>query len=172
VGKLIIVLEQAQRAHQEESVSLQLEDQAMELIDRISYALYGAASANLTPISQAPFPTSTIHFRISLGVEDGEPVFSDPEVIGLSEDGNQIYWGQNLGAGNERVVVWANSVAEMLQDEVFNGVDDNNNGLLDELGLSFTMDRKSVTVLLTLERVQDDGRRTQVSKSTMVTCRN
>ena len=83
-----------------------------------------------------------------------------------------MYWGQNPGEASERIVIWANTVSQMLEDEVMNGVDDNQNDLADELGLSFVLDRQSVTIRLTLERTRDEGKRIQVTQSTTVTCRN
>jgi len=170
--KLGIVMEQARRAHEEESISMQLDDQALELIDRISYALYGSDAQRLNPYMVAPFQTSELHYQVSLGVEDGKVVWGEPEVIGLSGDGRQVYWGQDVGEVNEQVVVWANTVSELLQDELLNGIDDNGNDLADELGLSFVMDGKSVTIRLSLEREQDDGKKIEVMRETTVTCRN
>src|SRR5262245_9855808 len=82
--RLMLVMDEARRAHQEESLSMALEDQAMELIDRIAYAIVGSSRESLTPALAAPFPMAEIRYQISLGVEDGAVVWSDPEVIGLS----------------------------------------------------------------------------------------
>ncbi len=170
--KLTMVMDEARRAHQDESLSMALDDQAMELLDKIAYAIVGSSSQSLDPLPIAPFPSATIHYQISLGVEDGVPVWSDPEVIGLSENEGQVYWGQNVGAANERLVVWANTVSDMLEDELMNGVDDNGNDLADELGLAFVLDGESVTIRLSLERESDDRKKIQVTKETTVTCRN
>jgi len=170
--KLTLVVDQARRAHEEESVCMALDDQALELIDRISYALYGSDPQRITPFMQTPLPASEIHFQVTLGVENGEAVWGEPEVIGLSEQGDSVYWGQNVGEADERMVVWANTVSELLQDEVLNGVDDNGNDLADELGLSFVMDGKSITIRLTLERSKDDEKTVQVTRETTITCRN
>jgi hypothetical protein len=170
--KLTLVMDEARRAHEDESLSMALEDQAMELIDRISYALVGAAHDKLTPALESPFYAAEIRYQISLGVEDGEVVWGDPELIGLKEDTGQVYWGQNVGEANERIAVWANTVSDMLEDELLNGVDDNKNDLADELGLSFVLDAKSVTIRLTLERERTGGKKIQVTRETTVTCRN
>lgn len=170
--KLTLVMDEARRAHQEESLSMALEDQAMELIDRISYAIIGSARERLTPANEAPFPMAEIRYQVSLGVEDGQPVWSDPEKIGLDEETGQVYWGQNVGEVNERLVVWANTVSEMLEDELMNGVDDNGNQLADELGLAFVLDDRSVTIRLSLERAGEEGKTIQVTRETTVTCRN
>lgn len=170
--KLTLVMEEARRAHQDESISMALDDQAMELMDKIAFAIVGSSAESLDPLPVAPFPCATLHYQISLGVEDGVPVWSDPEVIGLSEQSRQVYWGQNVGEVGERIVVWADTVSEMLEDELLNGIDDNQNDLADELGLAFVLDEKSVTIRLSLERTRDDGKKIQVTKETTVTCRN
>lgn len=172
VTKLTLVMDEARKAHQEESLSMLLDDQANELMDKISFAIIGASAESLDPLPIAPFPSATIHYQISLGVEDGNPVWSDPEIIGLHEESGQVFWGQNVGEINERVVVWANTVSEMLEDELANGIDDNDNDLADELGLAFVLDGRSVTIRLSLERTRDDGKKVQVTKETTVTCRN
>lgn len=172
VTKLTLVMDEARRAHQDESVAMVLEDQAMVLMDKISFALVGSAPENLDPLPIAPFPSAVIHFQISTGVEDGQPVWSEPEVIGLDQETGQIYWGQNVGEANEQLVFWANTVSEMLEDELLNGFDDNGNDLADELGLAFVLDDRSITIRLSLERVRDDGKKIQVTKETIVTCRN
>ncbi len=172
LAKLVIVMGEARRTHQEESISMALEDQAAGLIDRVAYAIVGSDADTLVPYMVAPFPASELHYRVSLGVEDGQPVWGAPEVIGLREDGSQVYWGENVGEMDERVVVWANTVSQMLEDELMNGVDDNQNDLADELGLSFVMDGKSVIIRLTLERGREEGDKVQVTRETTVTCRN
>ena len=170
--KLTLVMDQARRAHEDESLSMALDDQALEVIDRISYALVGSARDKLTPAMEAPFPAAQINYQLSLGVEDGETVWSDPEIIGLAEETGQIYWAQNKGEANERLVVWANTVSEMLEDELMNGIDDNQNELADELGLSFVLAENSITIRLTLERARDEGEKIQVTRETTITCRN
>ena len=144
----------------------------MELMDRIAFAIVGSSAESLDPAQQSPFYSKALNYQISLGVEDGKAVWSDPEVIGLTEESGQVYWGQNPGAADERIVVWANTVSEMLEDELLNGVDDNGNDLADELGLAFVLEGESVTIRLSLERERDDGKKIQVTKQTTVTCRN
>lgn len=170
--KLTIVVNEAQRAHRAESTSMALEDQASSLIDKIAYAVVGSSLETLNPQLIAPFPMSAINYQVSLGVENGKVVWADPEVVGLNADGDQIFWGQNVGQANERLVVWCNTVSRMLEDEFENGFDDNENGLADELGLAFVMDGKSITIRLSLESTGKDGNTVQVTRETTVTCRN
>jgi len=170
--KLMLVVDEARRAHEDESVTMVLDDQAMELIDRISFAIIGSARERLEPTQFAPWTSERIKYEVSLGVEDGEVVWSDPEVIGLEQETGQIYWNQNEGEVNERRIIWANTVSQMLEDELLNGVDDNGNDLADELGLSFVLDGDSVTIRLSLEKERSKGNKVQVTKETTVTCRN
>jgi len=170
--KLMLVIDEARRAHEDESVTMMLDDQATELVDRIAFAIVGSAREKLTPTQFAPLTSERIRYQLSLGVEDGAVVWSDPEVIGLEQESGEIYWNQNEGEANERRVVWANTVSQMLEDELLNGIDDNGNSLADELGLSFVLDGDSVTIRLSLEREREEGKKVQVTKETTVTCRN
>lgn len=170
--KLMLVVDEARHAQEEEGAAMQLDDQAMDLLDRIAFAIIGSAREKIAPTQFAPLTSERIQFQVSLGIEDGKVVWSDPEAIGLEEQSGQVYWSQNEGEVNERRVVWANTVSTMLEDELLNGVDDNGNDLADELGLSFVLDGDSVMIKLSLEREREKGKRIQVTKETVVTCRN
>jgi len=170
--KLTIVMSEARRAHRNESVTMALEDQAAQVLDRIAFAIIGSHADTIDPGVEAPFSTDTLTFQVSMGVEEGEVVFGDPEQIGTRGDGSQLYWGKNVGEAGERIVVWCNTVSEMLEGELLNGFDDNANNLDDELGLSFDMDGKSITIRMTLVRTNGEGVRTEVTEQTTVTCRN
>lgn len=171
--KLTMVINEASKTHRRESLVMALEDQAILVLDRISFAIIGSDAETLIPEPEAPFFTPEIEYQVSLGVEDGEVVWSDPEIIGLDEtDPALLYWGKNKDALDERVVVWCRTVAELMKDELLNGVDDNGNQITDETGLSFVVDGDSVTIRLTLERLGKEGEPIRVSKETTVTCRN
>ena len=170
--KLTMVMTSAREVHRNESVTMALEDQAAQVLDKIAFAIIGSDADTIAPGVAAPFSTDTLTFQVSMGVEDGEIVFGDPEQIGTRGDGSQLYWGQNVGEVEERIVVWCNTVSEMLEGEQLNGFDDNANNLDDELGLSFDMDGRSITIRMTLVRTDDEGARTEVTEQTTVTCRN
>ncbi len=172
VTKLTLVVSDAQQVHRTESASMELEDQASHLIDKIAFAVIGSSPDMIEETMLAPTGASSISYQISLGVEDGEVVWGDPEVVGLDEEGSRVYWGQNVGQVNERLVVWCNTVSRMLEDEFENGIDDNENGLADELGLAFVLDEKNITIRLSLERSDKEGNTIQVTRETSVTCRN
>ena len=71
-----------------------------------------------------------------------------------------------------RYLVAQRTGAPFLAGELPNGMDDNGNGLIDEKGLSFVVDRDSVTIRLTLERVSNDGSVISKTVQSTVTCRN
>ena len=123
--KLTMVVNEASRAHRRESVSMALEDQAQQVIDRISYAIIGSDPDEFFPDPSAPFFTPQLQYRVSMGVEDGEPVWSDPEIIGLAADPSQLFWGQNVGQPGEQTVIWCRRVAQFFESELSNGADDN-----------------------------------------------
>ena len=170
--KLTLIVNEASSTHRRETLSMALEDQAQLVLDRISYAVIGSDPTTLLPDPAAPFFTDSIRYQISLGVEDGEVVWGDPEMIGLEADNPQeLFWSRDVGSPEERLVVWCRTVAEYFANEVENGDDDNANGLTDESGLSFVLDGESVTIRLTLERVTKEGP-IRHTKETVVTCRN
>ncbi len=169
--KLTMILNQASNTHRRQSVAMALEDQSQHVLDRIVYAIVGSDPASLLPDPSAPFFKNRLQFQCSLGVEDGEVVWSDPEIIGLDENPSLLYWAQNEGTEAERIVVWCRTVAELFASELPNGADDNANGLTDETGLSFVLEGETITVRLTLERQTKEGpiRHTSEAK---VACRN
>ena len=149
-----------------------VEDQARRVLRQIAYAVMGANRESLAPDADAPFSTEDLRYQVNLGIQDGEVVWSDPEQIAMNEIDLEVFWKQNPATENERRVVWSQLVSPYLQGEIPNGMDDNGNGLIDEQGLSFTIDRNSVTIRLTLERRTPDGEMTTKTVQTTVTCRN
>lgn len=173
VAKLTIVVGEAQDTQRRQSVSMVLEDRALQVLDQITYAIMGSNSESLLPDNEFPAHHNELRYRLSLGVEDGQVVWSDMELIGLNPDNPaQVQWGQSVGEPDERFVVWCNTVNEMLEDEILNGIDDNENGLADEAGLSFVLDDRAVRVRLTLVGTDENGNPIEHTAETLVTCRN
>lgn len=162
----------AQEATGKETRELVLEDQARRVLRQIGYAVMGSDRATLAPGAEAPISTDSLRYRVNLGIQDGEVVWGDAEQVALNELEGQIVWSQNPGAEAERQVVWTSLVSPYLGGEIPNGMDDNGNGLIDERGLSFVVDRNSVTIRLTLERMLDGGESVTQTVETTVTCRN
>lgn len=169
--KLTMILNQATDIHRRQSVAMALEEQSQMVMDRIVFAVLGSDADRLFPDPSAPFFSERLEFEVSLGVEDGEVVWGDPEVIGLDEDPAHLYWGRNEGTATEQLVVWCRTVADLYEAEIPNGIDDNDNDLTDEGGLSFVLSGETITIRLTLEREAKEGpvRYTNVAK---VACRN
>jgi len=170
IVKLSLVMNEASKSQHRETASMALEDNVRRVLDRISYAVMGAERESLFPNGGIPDQDDWIDFRVSLGVENGEIVWDDPERIGL--DGKQVYWTQNEGEPDERKVIWCNAVRALLEKELANGLDDNLNGLTDEGGLSFALDGNMITIRLTLEEPTKEGSALVKSAETTVTCRN
>jgi len=169
--KLTMIMDSASDTSADQVASLALEDQARTVLDKIAYAVMSADREQLMPDPESPEYSTSLTFTISLGVEDGEVVLSDPEQIAY--EGNQVLWKQNPGLPEERRVAWCNTVRAVMWEEVAgNLLDDNGNGLSDEPGLSFTLYRDAVTIRLCLERVKKDGTAITQEVNTVVTLRN
>lgn len=149
-----------------------VEDQARRVLQQIAVAVMGANRGTLIPDTVAPLSMSSMRFQVNLGIENGEVVWSDPEQVALDDATEQVFWSSNPDAANARRVVWSNLVTPFLEGELPNGMDDNGNGLIDEKGLSFEVDRNAVRIRLTLERITDDGESVMETVETTVTCRN
>jgi len=153
----------------EESASMHYEDQARAVIERIALAVMGSDRESLLPQIEE-LHSSSIRYSFSLGLEDGEVVWSDPEEIGLGD--GAVEWRENPGAAEERKAVWTTLVSPLLEGELVNGVDDNGNGLIDEDGLSFVLEGQRIVIRLTLRRPEVGGRTVQQSVESIVFCRN
>ena len=147
-----------------------LEEQAEQTMDRIEMAVMSSEHVDLAPA--APLFASAIDYERSLGVEDGQMIFDDPERIELELGLGEVAWLQNPQTAQERRVVWTRHVPEYMQDEEPNAVDDNGNGLVDESGLSFDMEGKQVSIRLTLRREDSKARVYTRMIEARVTCRN
>jgi len=169
---LTSIMQDTSETTAQDSSAMHLEDQARHVLDRIAFAIAGADRETLTPLLQSPLlHASGLQYRLALGVEDGEVVWTDPESI-LQDDGTRLLWQQNPGLAEERRVVWSHLVEPFLEGELVNGVDDNGNGLIDEQGLAFVINGNQVTIRLSLGRNSSDGTSTVRTVETRVTCRN
>jgi len=156
----------------QETREIALEDQARRVLRRIAYEIMGANRGSLIPVASAPMSSDDMLYQVNLGIQNGAVIWSDPEEVALEEDRGKVYWSENPDTEAERRVVWTSLVAPYLEGEIPNGMDDNGNGLIDERGLSFVIDRDSVTVRLTLERMLEGGESVIQTVQTTVTCRN
>jgi hypothetical protein len=171
MGKAGMVMSSAMDLVSEETASMHYEDQARRVMDRIALAVMGSDRDTLLPQVEA-MHSDSIRYSFSLGLEGGQVVWSSPEEIHLDDSRTEIEWRENPDAAGERHVVWTKLVSPLLEGEVVNGVDDNENGLVDEDGLSFVIEGERVIIRLTLRRPEVGGRIVQQTVQSIVTCRN
>jgi type II secretory pathway pseudopilin PulG len=172
VYKGATVLNTAQKSTEDSTAAILVEERSQIVLERIARAIMTSSRESLAPTSEAPLSTDQLRFRMNLGIEDGAVVWSDPETIGLESLDNELYWSRTPAAGPEQRVVLTKLVRPFLEGELPNGMDDNRNGLIDEKGLSFVVDRNAVHIRLTLERVDASGKLVTSTVQTTVTCRN
>jgi len=172
-ANISMVLRTTSSAYEAGVFAVRLEDQAEQTIDRISYALMSSKADELNPDLVDGMHASHIRYQMSLGVEaDGEFILSDVERIALVHAERSVVWSENPDEERERRVVWTRNVAPYQQGEVFNGLDDNGNGLTDEEGLCFDKLGSSVRIRLLLEGEDSKGTEYSILKRNIVTCRN
>jgi prepilin-type N-terminal cleavage/methylation domain-containing protein len=172
VGKVTVILNTSSRFLNQNMADVMLEDQAHRALDRVAYAILSSDRGTLLPEAEKPLFTSDLDYRVSLGVENGVVVWNDPENIGVGAQPNQLVWRSNPRTPGERRVVWSNIVRPFLEGEIQNGVDDNDNGIVDERGISFVLFRNSVTIRMTLGRELAGGGFAEETVETTVTVRN
>ncbi len=113
-------------------------------------------------------PWTRIEFELEPGeLEDG----ADNNGDGFADEG-RVVWTENPGQEDERRVVQCSDVSDRLEGELENAGDDNGNDLIDERGLSFSAQGDVLTVRLTIERLDDEGRVLRKTVQTAVRLRN
>lgn len=172
VVKVGLLLQMRAATQSREMTSMMVEDQARRVLDQIAYAIMGADRDRLMPSQETPIDSPELRFELSLGVQNGEVVWGDPQWVGLANANRQIAWRERPDQIDERRVVWCNIVRPFLEGELQNGIDDNGNGLIDERGLSFSLEGERVTIRLTLERIDEQGEPVTRTVESIVTCRN
>ncbi len=151
-----------------------VEARARRAIDRIAEEFASAQSSNLNPNPLPPFGSNTLDFRGSTGIAAGAVTWGtttrlqfqyDPGEIddGIDNDGDgvadegRVVLMQNFGLANQVTQVLCTNVREFLAGETADGTDENGNGLIDERGLSFSLTGQTLTIRLSLERLDPDG---------------
>lgn len=169
-----MVIGDSTKAMGAQTVSFDAEAQARRALDRIALAVIGASRQTLFQTQAAPWSASELNYESSLGMQDGVAVWSDPQRIALTAgaESREVMWYEKPNAPDERRSVWSSYVSQFLQGEILNGKDDNGNGLIDEQGLSFTLEGNSVIIRLTVARPDKDGKFITRTFESRVTCRN
>jgi len=170
--KVTVLLRETGRVQEESARAMTVEDRARRVLDQIAYALMATNGDTLLPALGPDTATDEVQYEFSLGVEEGEVVWSDPHRIAFSDDLRSVEWWQDPGGPGERRVVWTNIARPTFEGEETNGADDNGNGLADETGLHFLIDGANVTIRLTLEQIDERGNTYVQTAETTVTCRN
>ncbi len=167
-----LVLRSGSDSRERDATRGDLDVQIDRTLDRIALSLMSASVDSLDPTAPSPAFQSALEYVQNLGVQNGEVVLGDAERIELVVNGGRVQWRQRPGELDERMVVWTRWVAEYLDGEEANGVDDNGNGLIDETGLAFVVSGTQVEIFLCLERRSDDGEIVRHQRSAVVACRN
>lgn len=170
-AKVVTVMKMANDAAGDQSMAIHVENQANEILDRIGLAIMGSDRGTLVP-SVEGLNYSGLRYKLSLGTENGVTVWDDTEEIRLAGVGTRIEWRENPDEAEERRLVWTKLASQLLEGEVLNGVDDNGNGLVDEQGLTFVIDRNMVTIRMTLRATSGVGREVIRTVERVVVCRN
>lgn len=155
---------------------LRVDDELHLTMDRISLALMAADSDQVDGLAQAPLPSDWVQYQAALGTNDGEVVHGPIEDVTWKPagDGNgTVQWRERPDEAEERKVVWSKNVPVAYQAEILENLeDDNGNDLLDEAGLAFTKEARTINIHVTVERKGDDGRPHSTHKKSVITCRN
>ncbi len=172
IVNVTMVLRTGAKAQQSGAFAMNLENQVEQTMERISLAILSSDGDSLA-LPTAPFSSDTIDYQVSLGVQGGNVVWSDPERIALVPGAGQVRWSRSPGTPDEQTVVWSNWLPDFLEGENgLNTMDDNANGLVNESGLAFDLDRDLVTIRLSITRQDEDGNTHTRTKMVQVTCRN
>lgn len=189
LGAVALAALQGNNAFQTGHTVSTLEAQGQRALDRIVEELREAGRTGLVPDPQPPFGSATLDYQNNLGWGGAAIVWDTPTRMafelmagelddGIDNNGNglidegSVVWRRDPGQPGEQRVVFCNYVREYLAGELPNGLDDNGNGLIDELGLSFSANGDTITVRLTLERLDEEGHLITRTVETAVTLRN
>jgi prepilin-type N-terminal cleavage/methylation domain-containing protein len=174
VGNVYWLLTKSTAAMGSKNVAYDVDTQARRAMDRITMAIIGATEAELQMPTSKPYYTSWLNYKESKGLDSsGNNILSPLQRIELTNtQGGEVTWFENPGASGEKRVIFSKNIPQFLKDELANGIDDNANGVIDETGLSFVKNGRSITVYLTLRRTMPDGEVVTKELHETVTCRN
>jgi hypothetical protein len=149
---------------------------------------FSDASILAGPIADPELGTAQVEFQVPVDfvgatvVLEGVQIFSEPEPgeldDGQDNDGDGLVDELRVvevlapNTPEERRTVLVSGVTELFDGELANGADDNDNGLINEAGLSFSSDGNVVTLRLSCQRRGEGGRLLTKTAETAVRLRN
>ena len=123
-------------------------------------------------VSAADGSLSWMPMRIAFQYEDGEvDDGADNDGDGLIDEG-EIVLTRDWGGANPVAVTLCRNVREFAEGETLDGADENGNQLVDERGFSLERDGDYLTIRLTVERFDADGRLMTSSQETSIWIRD
>jgi prepilin-type N-terminal cleavage/methylation domain-containing protein len=190
-----IVSESGAAAVRSGAMRSSLENELELTLERITFALMSARDSEIEGPVPAPMPSSFVRFAAVLGRDASGKVLtgpteqiawaphdntsggargpSTPVSTSVTREGGRVMWTENADVDETRRITWSNAVPTAYMGEVDgNAEDDNGNDLLDEGGLAFAREGSEVRVLLTVERIDEHGRRQPVERSLRIAPRN
>ncbi len=184
------VVTQSSGAYRATRASARLEDKVRQGLSRAVAEVYRSGRGVLNPDPTGNFGTESLGFQQLVGVVDGVPDFGveqhrlvleyDPRELddGVDNDGDglidegQLVFVRYEGEGRENRVVLCKDVRELLEGEIEDGDDDNGNGVSDERGFNIHRIGDVLTLRLSVEGLDPDGRVLTRTLTTSVLLRN
>lgn len=188
MGSLLVVAARGADAAREGLACQTIEALARRTLDRMASELASAGAGTLDPNPTVPWGSDDLTFRCISGYGAGAVQWTPQASFSLELDTGELDDGvDNDGDGSidERMLVYtrdpagaaesfvlAHGVSELLEGETANGLDDNQNGLKDEAGLSFERAGAILRLRLSLEELDARGETRVRTVETSVRLRN
>lgn len=189
LAALALSQERATRAYDTGRERLELEERAHRVLDRIAAEFDEAERETLGPEPDPVLGGEFLNYRRSEGFGEGGIEWGEMTRIayerepgelddGLDNDGDglvdeaRVVWTLDPDGIAPQQVTWCGGVRELLGGELANGLDDNGNGLIDEPGLTFELGGNLLTIRLTVEGLDAEGRLLSETVQTAVVVRN
>jgi len=154
--------------------SSELDLRVHRVVQRLARELTRARVESIVPMPEAPLGASSLTFKIAELDETGSPAWSTLRRIelvpsptdprdGLDNDSDglvdehEIWIVEDVGLVTERRTVLCRRVADSLEGETGNSIDDNDNGLIDERGLSISMLDDILSIRVSLQSSDGNG---------------
>lgn len=189
VGGVLMMGRASDRAYRTGAVVASTEFQASRAMEQIVADVQGAQLESLSPDPLAGLGASAVDYVVATGLQNGELVLTPLRRLrfeyeageldnGLDDNGNglvdegMVVLVHDVGGPDELRLVLTHWVRERLEGELDNGIDDNGNGLVDEPGFLVERQGETLTVRLTLERLDPERRVMTRTAETAVHMRN